>query len=177
MRTRRGIRCRPREFIHRLYHHLFTQNPLLCSEYSQRVQLLPNPCRFSINDVSFAVTTVDVLFHLRKEEYFKSGEEVESEQPFLNDPGDDVMANLCRHLLQQRRCEFELRVEFGTDRLRLCESFYPIFPVPVDMSHEVNLDVSHAEGLNLSCEIDDEYAPDIFILPSRLKSFTKVWFR
>jgi DNA polymerase alpha subunit B len=69
----------------------------------QRVHLLPNPCRFSINDVSFAVSTVDVLFHLRKEEYLKKGEVVDPSQTSPEDLGNDVMTNLCRHVLQQRR--------------------------------------------------------------------------
>ncbi len=47
-----------------------------------------------------------MLFHLRKEEYFKRALDVEP----LTSPPDpegqgptDAMANLCRHLLQQRR--------------------------------------------------------------------------
>lgn len=54
-------------------------------------------------------------------------------------------------------------------------SFYPIFPPPQDLSAEVNLDVSHSDRVRI---IDDEgpldYAPDVLILPSRLKQFTKV---
>lgn len=73
--------------------------------HSQRVKLLPNPARFSINDVSFGVSSVDVLFQLRKEEFLKRGQEVdpllseEIEGQTMNDP----MVNSCRHLLQQRR--------------------------------------------------------------------------
>lgn len=64
------------------------------------------------------------------------------------------MANLCRHLLQQR-------------------SFYPLFPVPQDLAQEVNLDMSHSDGLRM---VDDEldYAPDVMILPSKLIQFFKV---
>ena len=51
-------------------------------------------------------------------------------------------------------------------------SFYPIFPVPLDAAHDVNLDISHSETLNL-CE-KEETAPDILILPSKLKQFVKV---
>jgi DNA polymerase alpha subunit B len=54
-------------------------------------------------------------------------------------------------------------------------SYYPIFPPPPDVSSEVNLDVSHSDGVRI---IDDEgtvdYAPDVLILPSRLKQFAKV---
>lgn len=69
----------------------------------QRIHTLPNPARFSVNDVSFAVSSVDVLFHIRKEEYFKRGVEVDSLPAHPDDSSDDTMANLCRHLLQQRR--------------------------------------------------------------------------
>lgn len=47
-------------------------------------------------------------------------------------------------------------------------SFYPIFPVPADLSSEVNLDVTHSDGLRLT------EAPDVLILPSRLRHFSKV---
>lgn len=66
--------------------------------------MLPNPARFSINDITFAVTSVDVLFHLRKDEFVKRGVEVDSIPPSSpDDAGTDSMTNLCRHLLQQRR--------------------------------------------------------------------------
>jgi DNA polymerase alpha subunit B len=66
----------------------------------QRIHMLPNPCRFSINGVSFAVTSVDVIVHLKKEEFFKRGEEVDS---VPDNSGPDIIAGSCRHLLQQRR--------------------------------------------------------------------------
>lgn len=55
-------------------------------------------------------------------------------------------------------------------------SFYPIFPVPLDLSSDVNLDISHSEGLRISSDPDavEEYAPDVVIVPSRLKHFSKV---
>jgi len=124
-----------------------------------RIRLLPNPCRFTLNDVSFAVSSVDVLFHLRKEEFFKQAEEVDSVPSSVNDTlgTNDFMSNLCRHLLQQR-------------------SFYPIFPVPLELSSDVNLDISHMEGLKLGFgpESIQEDAPNILIIPSRLKHFSKV---
>src|SRR5882762_1934380 len=71
----------------------------------QRIRLLPSPCRFTLNEVSFAVTGVDVLFHLRKEELFKQAEEADSVLSSAYDTlgSNDSMSNLCRHLLQQRR--------------------------------------------------------------------------
>lgn len=55
-------------------------------------------------------------------------------------------------------------------------SFYPIFPVPFDLSSEVNLDISHSDGLRLGADFDEaeEYSPDIVVIPSRLKQFSKV---
>ncbi|KAF4617164.1 hypothetical protein D9613_005990 [Agrocybe pediades] len=120
-----------------------------------RIHLLPNPARFTINDISFGITSVDTLFHLRKEEYFKRGIEVDPLPATPDDLPTDTMANLCRHLLLQR-------------------SFYPIFPPPQDLSAEVNLDMSHFDEARLVDDGDLDYAPDVLILPSRLKQFSKV---
>ena len=48
------------------------------------------------------MSTVDVLFHLRKEEYFRRAEEAD---PVGNSApvAKDAMAELCRHVLGQRR--------------------------------------------------------------------------
>ncbi|KDQ62190.1 hypothetical protein JAAARDRAFT_189548 [Jaapia argillacea MUCL 33604] len=120
-----------------------------------RIHLLPNPCRFSVNGVSFGVSSIDVLFHLRKEEFFKRvPEEVEPVVSVDDSVNNDSMVNTCRHLLQQR-------------------SFYPIFPSPLELSHEVNLDISHSEGLFLGGEEDEPDAPDVLVIPSRLKHFAK----
>lgn len=51
-------------------------------------------------------------------------------------------------------------------------SFYPIFPAPLDVAHEVNLDVTHSEGIKLM-ESEDEPVPNVLVLPSRLKQFSK----
>jgi len=114
-----------------------------------RIRLIPNPCRLSINGVSFAVTSVDSLFHLRKEECFRRTPGVDS----VSEPAADAMSNLARNIFQQR-------------------SFYPIFPPPLDLAHEVNLDVTHSGGIKL-VESEDEPAPDVLVLPSRLKQFSK----
>ncbi|KAM5535085.1 hypothetical protein V8D89_011313 [Ganoderma adspersum] len=138
----------------------------------KRIDVLPNPARFTLNGLHFAVSSVDVLFHLRKEEFFKHATEVE---PLIG-PADpegqtpsDAMVNLCRHVLQQR-------------------SFYPIFPVPLDLAHEFSLDVTHSDMMYLTPQDDDSEegsgsaehpskarrAPDVLIVPSRLKHFSKV---
>ncbi|KZT28868.1 DNA polymerase alpha subunit B [Neolentinus lepideus HHB14362 ss-1] len=130
-------------------HPVFPQSELRVDlAYHPRIHFVPNPCCFSLNGVTFGASTVDVLFHLRKEELFKCDTADSS-------PAGDSMANLCRHLLQQR-------------------SFYPLFPVPVELSHDVNLDVSHSRGLRIYPEGPDMYSPDVLVLPSRLKQFSKV---
>ncbi|KAG9315596.1 DNA polymerase alpha/epsilon subunit B-domain-containing protein [Chiua virens] len=102
---------------------------------------------------SFAVTSVDTLFHLRKEEFFRRAPDVEPLVP-TSEPATDGIANLARNIFQQR-------------------SFYPIFPPPLDVAHEVNLDVTHSDGTRLM-ESEDECLPDVLVLPSRLKQFAKV---
>jgi len=137
-------------------HCVYPQSPLGVSDLSvdPRIKLLPNPCRFSLNDVSFAVTSVDVLFHLRKEQLVMRAEEVESLEIDGQLPATDTMASLSRLILQQR-------------------CFYPLFPSPLELSHEVNIDISHSEHLAL-CHEDRACAPDVLIVPSRLKHFSKV---
>ncbi|EJD04429.1 DNA polymerase alpha, subunit B [Fomitiporia mediterranea MF3/22] len=120
-----------------------------------RVKMIPNPCRFSINDVSFGSTSVDVLFHLRNQEYAQRGTPVDPVPPVSPESsGADPLTNACRHLLSQR-------------------SFYPIFPVPADLSSDVNLDVSHSGGLRLDTS-NEQHAPDVIFLPSKLKQFAKM---
>ncbi|KAI0250723.1 DNA polymerase alpha subunit B [Lactifluus subvellereus] len=138
------------------HHCVYPQSPLSISGLSgdSRIKLLPNPCRFSLNGVTFAVTSVDVLFHLRKEQLVMRAEEVESLEVEGQSPATDTMASLSRHILQQR-------------------CFYPAFPSPLELSHEVNLDVSHLEHLEL-CHEEALSAPDVLIVPSRLKHFSKV---
>ncbi|KAE9400427.1 hypothetical protein BT96DRAFT_992941 [Gymnopus androsaceus JB14] len=119
-----------------------------------RIRLVPNPCTFSVNGITFGATSIDVLFHLRKEEVIKRGQEVDSILPvFPEDSGSDPFGNACRHLLQQR-------------------SFYPIFPVPLDLMTEVNLDMTHSDGLKLDADVED-VAPSVLILPSRYRQFCK----
>ncbi|KAJ8690639.1 DNA-directed DNA polymerase alpha subunit pol12 [Pleurotus ostreatus] len=190
-----------------------------------RIKLLPNPARFSLNGVTFGATSVDVLFHLRKEELVKHGEYAEwvppasatstttattpaadasgfidtinrdlhpgaafqtpapageipqqQQQPQYQQrqqqpggvkmeadsapPPYDGMSGLCQHLLRQR------------------SSFYPLFPVSADLAHDVNLDVSRSERLRVDLGADNGgsgvgVAPNILIVPSRLKHFVK----
>ncbi|WRT64268.1 uncharacterized protein IL334_001199 [Kwoniella shivajii] len=116
----------------------------------KRVKVLPNPCTFSINEVIISLSSVDVLFHLRKEEVYQRAEEA-SPDPEIGGPEvKDAMAGLIRHVLGQR-------------------NFYPIFPVPESSAADVNLDVTHYPLLKM-----DGPAPDILILPSKLKHFSKV---
>lgn len=119
---------------------------------SRRVKVLPNPCTFSLNEVVISTSSVDTLFHLRREELFQRAEEAEPDPsvPAARNPQGDAMANLVRHVLGQR-------------------SFYPLFPAPEALAHEVNLDVTHWDQMSLG-----DTAPDVLILPSKLKHFSKV---
>ncbi|KAH6911541.1 alpha DNA polymerase [Coprinopsis sp. MPI-PUGE-AT-0042] len=121
-----------------------------------RIKFQPNPCRFKINDISFGISSVDVLFHLRKEEFFKLGSITHPIPSRPNENPTDPMSNLVRHLLDQR-------------------SFYPVFPVPEEHAHDVNLDVSHLEdGVGMVDGGEVDYAPDVLVVPSRLKRFDKI---
>lgn len=149
-------------------------NPGYMLTLQQRIRLLPNPARFSINDITFAASSVDVIYHLRKEELLKRGKEADSISPSLaDDTGTDPMANTCRQLLQQRRCGPRCSPGYLVTNPSPYSSFYPLFPVPPDVTHEVNLSVTHLGGLNLTDDNKD-YAPDVLVLPSRLKQFSKV---
>jgi len=103
-----------------------------------------------VNEIVISLATVDVLFHLRREEVLQRAEEAEPDPELKNEEVKDAMAGLVRHILGQR-------------------SFYPIFPPPEPHAVEVNLDVTHYPLLRM-----EGPAPDILILPSRLKHFSKV---
>ncbi|CAE6448433.1 hypothetical protein ACGC1H_005537 [Rhizoctonia solani] len=113
----------------------------------RRSQLVPNPSTFLVNGFRIGVTSIDVLFHIRKDEFFKHAPEV-SDEPSA-EPAD-AMTMLCRQILEQ-------------------QSFYPLFPVPKEVQEDVNLSVTHSNLLKM-----DGFAPDLLVLPSRLKEFQKV---
>ena len=147
-------------------HCVFPQGPFPKGDVElglpRAVKLLPNPAVFSINEVAFAVTTVDTLFHLTREEWAHSARDVDAPDVAGGPSSDgaiveavaqpDAMARRCRHILRQR-------------------SFYPIFPPPAEGANidAVNLDVSHIDLLRIG-----NIGADIVILPSVLKHFAKV---
>lgn len=116
------------------------------------MRLLPNPCTFSINEIVVSLAAVDVLFHLRREELFQKAEEADPEPATQGATAapKDTMAGLVRHVLGQR-------------------NFYPIFPPTEAHAADVNLDVTHFGLLKM-----DGPQPDLLILPSKLKHFSKV---
>jgi len=82
---------------------------------------------------------------------------VTKQSPPVPNQAADAMIHLSRHILEQR-------------------SFYPLFPVPHQLSSSVNLDVTHSYLLRLGQGDGDRdglegTAPDVLILPSRLKQF------
>lgn len=124
----------------------------------QNIRRMPNPCIFSVNDLMIGATSVDTLLHLKKEEVVKT---IGAEQT-----PHDAMANVCRYIIEQRRCETPSSMwcrEHGLDM----SSFYPLFPAPI--TGDVNLDVSHAKQADFGPSV-----PDILVLPSVLKHFHKV---
>jgi DNA polymerase alpha subunit B len=66
----------------------------------QRCQLVSNPSTFSVNGFTVGATSVDVLFHIRKDHFFKLAPEI-SDEP-NNEPAD-AMTMLCRQILEQQR--------------------------------------------------------------------------
>lgn len=139
-------------------HTAFPQAPLpkeelLALGLPKQCKLLPNPATFSVNEVSFAVTSVDTLFHLRNQEYFRRcGRVVDPAEPPPTEPEkEDVMARTCRHLLRQK-------------------SFYPLFPAPEasKMIDPPQLDITHNELARMAG------GADVVIVPSMIKSFAKL---
>ncbi|GAA5868785.1 hypothetical protein JCM3774_003893 [Rhodotorula dairenensis] len=119
----------------------------------KNIRLLPNPTMFSINEVSFAVTSVDVLWSLKSQELFRKAPDVEPPEPGTEDPlAKDVMARTCRQLLRHR-------------------SFYPLFPSPPPskMLDALNLDITHYDLVKMGND-----GPDIVITPSIQKHFTRI---
>ncbi|CED82061.1 DNA polymerase alpha-primase complex, polymerase-associated subunit B [Phaffia rhodozyma] len=116
---------------------------------SKRVRLLPNPCLININEVFIGISSVDTLFHLRKETFFKQAKEAISTETSGGGGIGDLMAGVCRSLLHQR-------------------SFYPLYPVPIEASADVNLDLTHYDLLKM------ETCPDVLLLPSNLGKFAKI---
>lgn len=133
---------------------VFPQAPFELGAHHPRIHLLANPSTFSLNGTTIAASSVDVLFHLGKQEHFFEIPEASDEAPPSGDEvKSDPTARRCRHLLQQR-------------------SFYPIYPVPPEVSNHVNLDLTHRRAL----KTDDSagVAREIFITPSQLWQFCKM---
>ncbi len=143
-------------------HTAYPQAPLPKEELQQQmglpkaVKLLPNPTVFSVNEVVFAVTTVDTLFHLRNQEWFRRCAEAQDPSnpadPAAVVEKEDVMARTARFLLRQK-------------------SFYPLFPAPVasKITDPPLLDITHNELVRMGTS-----GADVVIAPSMIKSFAKL---
>ena len=134
------------------------------------MKLLPNPATFSVNEVAFAVTSVDVLFHLQSQQFFKptvDPVDLTSSDVDVDPNAKDALSRGCRHILRQRS---SVTRPFVCVELMEIDRFYPLFPAPHGNGIDpLNLDVTHNDLIKLS---DD--GPDIVILPSILKHFAKV---
>lgn len=80
---------------------LTVRSTSFCPHLTQRIRLLPNPCVLNINEVSIAVSSVDTLFQVRKDLYFKKAAEAEPEAGVVAGQGD-MIANVCRSILTQQ---------------------------------------------------------------------------
>ncbi|GAA5908020.1 hypothetical protein JCM6882_000201 [Rhodosporidiobolus microsporus] len=141
-------------------HSAFPQAPLVKEPelgLPKGVRLLPNPCQFSINEVVFGVASVDVLWALKSQEFFrKCGDaEAPAEGQAEDAMAKDVMARVGRHLLRQK-------------------SFYPLFPSPPPskMLDQLNLDITHYDLVRMGKGGDG--GPDVIIAPSVQKQFTRI---
>ncbi|CAD6901167.1 unnamed protein product [Tilletia controversa] len=119
----------------------------------KRVKRLPNPALFTINEVTIAVSTADVLKDLKAEELVQRVSDPAAAQSRPNGENaaaapKDQVARLIRHVLSQR-------------------SFYPLYPS--SPASALTLDVTHSNLATFP-----SVTPDVLILPSTLKSFARV---
>ncbi|KAI5475991.1 DNA polymerase alpha subunit B [Pseudohyphozyma bogoriensis] len=133
-------------------HLAYPQSPFIkdaALEIPKGVRLVSNPATFSINEVVFAVTSVDTIFHLRNQEFTRKvvptgslpeGQELEN-----------AVTRSCRSLLRQR-------------------SYYPIFPTPLGGKgiDPISLDITHNDLVKMGST-----GPDVIILPSKMKHFAR----
>ncbi|KAA8910520.1 DNA polymerase alpha subunit B N-terminal-domain-containing protein [Sphaerosporella brunnea] len=112
---------------------------------ADNVKCLPNPSMFSINEIVFAVSTNDILFHLQREEITRN--------PLITNPP----ARLSSHLLTQRSF-YPLFPPPPRDAL----------PAGLNAVGAA-LDVPHLRLADLV-----NVTPDVLVLPSILGSFAKV---
>ena len=123
--------------------HFTTPN----QENRRNIRTIPNPCRFSINGVTFGSTSVDVLLHMRNNEFTQRGVATEPLPLVHPEAGaPDLWTNMCKHLLVQRRylfydCYFQFPIKLiiiivsipyfrhQLSYRRTLISIYPILPV------------------------------------------------
>ncbi|KAF8318988.1 DNA polymerase alpha, subunit B [Clavulina sp. PMI_390] len=117
----------PRDIVHS--HFAFPQRPFDAEALgiSKNINVLPNPCTFTINGINIGVSSVDTLSQIGTQQLIKHIRDVP--EPL------DGMQLIGLQLLEQR-------------------SFYPLFPVPQKESANVNLDVTHSHLLSLDAAPD-----------------------
>ncbi|XWX02018.1 hypothetical protein V2A60_010050 [Cordyceps javanica] len=117
------------------------------------VRIVSNPMTLSVNEVVLGLCSQDALWELRAEELAKAGAALPS--------GGDLMARLCRHLVEQRH-------------------YYPVYP-PTDRARLPRTGTH--EGLATGAMLDLSYLklgemvnvrPDVMLTPSALPPFAKV---
>ncbi len=118
------------------------------------VRIVSNPMTLSVNEVVLGISSQDALWELRAEELAKAGGTLS---------GGDLMARLCRHLIEQRH-------------------YYPVYP-PTDRARLPKTGTQ--EGTATGAVLDLSYMklgemvnvrPDVMLTPSALPPFAKVRF-
>lgn len=116
------------------------------------VRIVSNPMTLSMNELVLGVSSQDVLWELRAEELSKAGGAI---------AGGDLMARLCRYLVEQRH-------------------YYPVYP-PTDRARLPKTGTQ--EGVATGAMLDLSYLklgemvnvrPDVMLTPSALPPFAKV---
>jgi DNA polymerase alpha subunit B len=142
------------------------EDPEIPAEVLQRVTCVANPSIFSIGEVLFGVTSVDILSNLNKSDVTKSlGPSSATNIPGMG-PRLGKIPRLAQHILEQR-------------------NFFPLFPPATgDTSTNKTLpsepSISYASSdasvpleLKSLLTLSMTVAPDILILPSKLIPFSK----
>ncbi|RYG52053.1 hypothetical protein EON67_02070 [archaeon] len=111
----------------------------------QRIHLMPNPCTFLIDGITFGVSSTDVLFALSKNEATRLHGDMPGSGPKV-----DRLTRLMYHMLEQR-------------------SFFPPIP-PCDMDapgSAVPLEYTQLWSMDMPV------TPQVLIAPSKMKSFVR----
>lgn len=130
-----------------------------------RLMFLPNPAVFRVNDVSVAVSNIDVLLHLSRSELFKQPARASPSTP--GTPSASSSASPSSPVsVKLENIGGKAKVQPRVDRLA-CHLLkqHSLYPLLSPMNLDEHIDMTHHERLDL------EHTPDVLVLPSQLKNF------